>query len=108
MQCVAKFIFDAAVKGYLATAGEAWRSPETCALYAKEGKGILHSLHPERLAIDLNFFYEGKLITTGQQYEPLGRMWEAYSTEEFTCTAGVFFTPHQDSDHFSVSNGGVK
>ena len=39
-QCVARFIPDARALGYSATLGEAWRSPETCELYAKEGKGV--------------------------------------------------------------------
>jgi len=108
LQCVARFLFDARSMGYLATLGEGWRSPETCALYAQEGKGITNSLHTKRLAIDLNFFFQGKLLTTIEDYTPLGKLWESYSTSIYTCTAGVFFSPRPDSDHFSVEDNGVK
>ena len=101
-QCVARFIPDARALGYLATLGEAWRSPETCELYAKEGKGVEKSLHTERLAVDLNFFFQGKLIHTAEEYAPLGRLWESYSSPTMKCTAGVFFKTRVDSDHFSL------
>jgi hypothetical protein len=100
--CLARFIQDAAAQGYFATVGEAWRSPETCALYAKEDKGVVNSFHINRLAIDLNFFYHGALISTATEYAPLGKLWESYSTVEHKCTAGVFFKTRVDSDHFSV------
>lgn len=107
-RCVGRLISDAMSQGYLPTFGEAWRSPETCSLYQKEGKGIKNSLHQQRLAVDLNFFKEGKLLTTAREFEPLGRLWESYSEGDYRCTAGVFFAPNPDSDHFSVEHLGTK
>ena len=40
--------------GYELTFGDAYRSPEQAKLNAAAGKGIVNSLHCERLAIDLN------------------------------------------------------
>lgn len=104
LQCVARFLFDAKNMGYLSTTGEAWRSEETCALYKKEGKGIKASLHPLRLAIDLNFYYQGRIIETPSA---LAVLWESYSTKEYTCRAGFFFKPQPDSDHFSIEHNGI-
>jgi hypothetical protein len=65
-------------EGYQCTLGEAWRSPEQAAIYAKEGKGIRDSLHCERLAIDLNLFDEdGKYLNDFDDYEHIGTFWES-------------------------------
>lgn len=66
--------------GYSFTYGEAMRSPEQAAIYAKEGKGIIDSQHCHRLAIDINVFdSDGKYLDKTENYEQLGKFWESLS-----------------------------
>ena len=65
-------------QGYKCSLGEAWRSSEQAALYAKEGKGIQDSLHCERLAIDLNLFDDNDTyLHDREDYEIVGTYWES-------------------------------
>lgn len=91
-----------AIPGYTVTLGEAYRTQEQADWYAKNGEGIQHSLHTERLAIDLNLFVNGQLQTTTSAYLDLGIRWEAMGGS----WGGRFTKP--DADHFSLSFGGVK
>ena len=79
------------------TLGEAWRTSEQAAINAKKGIGIKNSLHCDRLAVDLNFFKDGLLITTplvvAEYWESLGGSW-----------GGRFGDP----PHFSLAYGGRK
>lgn len=80
-----KFIYD---HGHYCTFGEAYRTPEQAALYAKEDKGIVDSLHCKRLAIDLNLFKQTKMVVTCEralknaavctieEYRPIGQYWK--------------------------------
>lgn len=102
---VAELLLRAKELGYEVTLGEAWRPPETAALYATQGKGISKSLHTSRLAIDINLFYEGKLLSLSEQYKALGTWWEGQSTDLYTCVWGGRFN---DGNHFSIEHGGVK
>jgi hypothetical protein len=74
-------------------------------IYAKEGKGIRNSLHTMRLAVDLNLFKAGEFLTEKDAYGPAGEFWESLSTDDFECCWGGRFN---DSDHFSISHGGIK
>lgn len=75
---VAKLLMYITSKGYSVSLGEAWRPPEMAAIYAKEGKGIVHSQHIKRLAIDLNFFnQQGVLCMANQEIVPFGEYWES-------------------------------
>lgn len=102
--------------GYDVTVGEAWRSPETCEIYAKEGKGVAHSNHINRLAIDLNLFKDGKLLSLPQEYEPLGSYWESLSTPNYKCCwggnfkkgSGIGNKSRPDAYHFSIEHAGVR
>lgn len=88
--------------GYEITFGEAYRPPETAALYAEQGRGIKNSLHCSRLAVDLNLFRDGKYLTDTEDYRDLGEWWE-----ELTPLArwgGNFSRP--DGNHFSFTHGG--
>ena len=89
--------------GYKITVGEAYRPPETAALYERQGRGIANSLHTKRLAIDLNFFKGGKYITetevlldAGELAESLGLSW------------GGRFKKLPDGNHFSFEHEGVR
>jgi hypothetical protein len=102
---VAKLIQHADCLGYTITLGEVYRSPEEAARLAKAGKGIVSSLHTQRLAIDLNLFKDGFYQTASEAYGPLGEWWEGQSTTELMCHWGGRFS---DGNHFSVGHGGRK
>lgn len=88
--------------------GEAWRSEETCALYAKEGKGIKNSCHQLRLAIDLNVWVDGKLSNKKDDYQLLGDTWKTFSEDDFQCYWGGDFHSLADFYHFSIGHNGVR
>lgn len=90
-----------------ATFGEAWRSPETCEIYAKDGRGILHSLHPDRLAVDLNLFINDQPLAP-EDYQIAGDMWKDKSTPDAVCIWGGDFKDRPDVFHFSIEHNGVK
>ena len=100
----ALLILEAESRGYAVTLGEAYRSPEEAARLAKLGKGIVASLHTQRLAIDLNLFKDGTYLTASEAYRPLGEWWEGLSGEVTCCWGGRF----QDGNHFSISHNGRK
>ena len=84
-------------QGYSCTFGETFRTPEQAMIYAKNGKGILNSLHCKRLAIDLNLFSpEGKYLTDSALYEKFGTWWEILHPENRW--GGRF--PKPDGNHF--------
>lgn len=64
--------------GYTCTLGEAFRTHEQAELYAKQGKGIVNSLHCKRLAVDINIFSPGgEYLTATKDYEKFGLFWES-------------------------------
>ena len=65
-------------EGWVLTGGELWRSPEQQAIYLKSGRSkTMHSNHLRRCAIDLNFFWDGKLIWDAELIRPIGTYWES-------------------------------
>lgn len=102
---IAKLIHNITQAGYEVTLGEAYRPPETAALYAKQGRGIKKSLHTQRLAIDLNLFLNGKFLTQTDEYLVAGLMWEGYSEGDVICSWGGRFN---DANHFSCMHDGIK
>lgn len=101
-QLVGKLIQFAYDAGYGLTFAEAYRSPETAAIYAKQGKGIKNSLHTQRLAVDFNLFVDGKYCTKTEDYAQLGAYWESLDP---LCRWGGRF---KDGNHFSMEHEGVK
>lgn len=101
---VAKLIEFAYAQGYSLTFGEAWRPPETAAIYAKQGKGIKNSLHTKRLAVDFNLFKGDVYLTKSEDYRFLGEFWESLDP---LCRWGGFFS-RPDGNHFSIEHEGVK
>lgn len=91
--------------GYTVTYGEAWRTPQQAQWNADHGTGIAHSLHLDRLAVDLNFFRAGVWITDGQQLKDVADWWKSLTSSN----GGVYKwggdipAPHQDGNHFSLS-----
>ncbi len=86
--------------GFQVRCGETWRPPETAALYAQQGRGIQHSLHCDRLAIDLLLDKDGIWQPDTEAYRALGDYWETLHPR---CAWGGRFG---DGGHFSISYGG--
>lgn len=105
MVCQAGLVLQAVKMGYGVTGGELWRPEATAAYYAQHGLGIQHSLHTQRLAIDINLFKGTEFLTSKLDYQQLGLWWESQSTSSYKlCWGGNFATP--DSDHFSLAYDG--
>ena len=104
-QSAAKLIQRAAELGYTVTLGEAWRTPQQAQWDADHGSGISHSLHIERLAIDLNCFKNGQLIRDGSQLKDLGEWWKSLGPKY---RWGGDFTHLPDGNHFSITPDGVR
>ena len=65
--------------GFVVTGGELWRTPEQQLIYFNSGKSkTMKSSHLNRLAIDLNFFKDGKLVSDRAVLRPLGVLWESF------------------------------
>ena len=99
---VALLVLHAYELGYELTFGEAWRSPEEAARLAQTGHGIERSLHSDRLAIDLNLFFEGRWLTQTADFTDLGGWWKA---QHELCRWGGDFTK-PDGNHFSLTHEG--
>lgn len=84
--------------GYGATLDEAYRPPETAALYAKQGRGTIHSCHCQKLAIDINLFQAMKYCEQGEDYAPFGKWWKQ---QHVLCRWGGDFKS-KDYRHFSL------
>jgi hypothetical protein len=88
--------------GLALTFGDAFRSPEQAKANAASGKGIVNSLHCERLAVDLNLFINGTYQSAPDAYKPLGDYWKTLGG----AWGGDFTT--KDANHFSLAYGGRK
>lgn len=91
-------------QGYEITLGDAYRSPGCAALYVKMGKGIINSLHTQRLAIDLNLFLDGEYLTASEDHRVLGEYWKSLAPD---CRWGGDFDK-PDGNHYSIEHDGVK
>jgi len=62
---------------YEVTLGEVLRSKEQQAIHVKNGVSrVRFSRHQEKLAIDLNLFFDGKYCTDKEKYRIIGEEWE--------------------------------
>ncbi len=61
-----------------------------------------NSLHPMKLAIDLNLFLNGKYLRSTKAHEQFGRFWK--SLHPLCRWGGDFFKP--DGNHYSVEYRG--
>lgn len=104
-QSAAKLIQKAVDLGYTVTMGETWRTPQQAALNASDGKGIAHSLHIERLAIDLNFFKDGQYVQDGSLLKEVGEWWKTLGPKY---RWGGDFQHLPDGNHFSITPDGVR
>lgn len=105
-QAAAKLIQKAAELGYTVTLGEAWRTPEQAQWNADHHLGVAHSLHMERLAIDLNVFKDGvyQADDSSGAYSALGAWWKGQGAAYRW--GGDFQLV--DLDHYSISPDGVR
>ena len=96
----AKLIIHIFESGYKCTLGEAFRTQEQAMIYAKEGLGIAHSKHCERLALDLNLFdSNGNFIHDDDMYKQFGTYWQNLNISN---RAGCFWIHRPDADHFEM------
>lgn len=99
----ARLIFRATELGFTVTAGELYRTPEQQEIYMKTGRSqTMNSLHLSRLAIDLNFFKDGKLVYDKVVLAPLGSFWESLHPLNSWGGNGVKLV---DTPHFSRGIG---
>lgn len=104
-QDIARLILKAPEFGYGVTLGEAWRTPEQVLYNVAHGLGTSTSLHPQRLAIDLNLFRDGVIITDDTGHRELGAWWKSLGPNHRW--GGDFVHPRPDPDHYSISLDGV-
>ena len=88
--------------GYELAIGEAWRTPEMVAIYAERGTGSDKSVHPDKLAVDLNLFKDGEYLSTTEAHRPLGEFWKSIGGS----WGGDFSKP--DGNHYSLEWQGRK
>ena len=75
---VCKLIEYATEHGWVVTGGELFRTAEQQEIYLKTGRSrTMASNHLRRLAIDLNFFRDGKLVWDKTAIAPIGAYWES-------------------------------
>jgi len=82
LQDIAKLIVFADKNGYKLTAGQFWRPDELQEYYFKQGLSKTKTnRHGQRLAADLNVFFEGKYLSNDREkIKPLGVYWESLNT----------------------------
>lgn len=98
----ARLILEAQKFGLKVTAGELFRTQEQQDIYYQTGKSKLkHSLHQDRMAIDLNFFKrtlagELELTYNKSDIQALGDWWETLSPQNKWGGnwSGFIDTPH--------------
>ena len=74
---VCRLIQYATSQGWTITGGELYRTLEQQQIHVKAGRSkTMNSNHLRRLAIDLNFFKDGKLVWDKNTIAPLGSDWE--------------------------------
>ena len=95
---VCKLVQFATDNGFVVTGGELHRTPEQQAIYVKTGRSkTMNSNHIKRLAIDLNFFKDGKLCYDKVALSPVGDYWQSLNANN---RWGGYFKSLLDVPHF--------
>ena len=111
---IARLIAFADQQGIKLTFGEAYRTNDQQELYftgktlriedgelevisGKKRTKTMNSKHLSRLAVDFNFFKDGKLTYKLEDIEILGDYWESLNKNN---RAGMFFKSFYDAPHF--------
>lgn len=76
----------------------------SAAMQTSTSKGINHSVHSLRLALDLNLFEDGRFLDDTAAYLPFGAWWKA----NFSSYEARWGGDWGDADHFSFEYQGVK
>lgn len=95
-------------RGVCVSIGETYRPPELVKIYAARGIGSLTSVHPDKLAVDLQFFIDGNYLMKTESYQFAGEFWEGLSTGDVHCVWGGRFIKRPDGNHFSLAWQGRK
>lgn len=94
----ARLIQKATETGWTVTGGELYRTAEQQEIYVKSGRSkTMNSNHLKRLAIDLNFFKDGKLIYDQNALQSIGNYWESLSPKN---SWGGNWDSFKDTPHF--------
>lgn len=101
----AKFLLDvcaliqwATEHGWTITGGELTRPVEMQEIYIKTGRSrTMKSAHLRRLAIDLNFFKDGKYICTKSELQETGDYWEGLDSKN---SWGGNWSTFKDCPHY--------
>lgn len=95
---VARLIQKATEMGWTLTGGELYRTAEQQQIYVKTGRSkTMNSNHLKRMAIDLNFFKNGKLIYDIAALKPVGDYWESLNPKN---SWGGNWSSFKDVPHF--------
>lgn len=79
---VSKLIAFAYSEGYELTGGEWLRTEAQQMIYVNSGRSkTIHSRHLLKLAIDLNLFKDGKILTMPNELKFLGDYWESLNPD---------------------------
>lgn len=92
--------------GYHATWGDAYRSPEQAAQNAANHSGVAHSLHTDRLAVDINLFKDGVYIQDDTGHRELGAWWKSLGPHYRW--GGDIVHPRPDPNHYSITPDGIR
>lgn len=110
VQLTAKLIEFATAQGFDLTWGQTLRTEVEAAANVATGAGILNSLHTLKLAVDFSLFKDGAILLSTADYAPLGAYW--CGLNPLARWGGNFKDEHgnpkPDSDHFSLTYGGVE
>jgi hypothetical protein len=83
------------------TFGEAFRTADQQAIHLRDGKTkVKHSRHQDRLAVDFNFFINGKLTYDKAKLQHIGNFWENLRPSN---KWGGNWKTFQDTPHFQSS-----
>lgn len=102
MECLAKHLVWLLAEGYKVRGGELQRDARVAAMNATTGSGILHSLHIDKLAIDLNLFRNGQFLDKTSDHAQSGAHWK--SLHPLCAWGGDFSKP--DGNHLSIRYAG--
>lgn len=98
---IGKLIAYAYSSGIRLTFGHAWRSLEDQKRLVADGKSkTLKSKHLSRLAVDFNFFINGKLTYKRHELQVLGDYWESLHPDN---TWGGNWAEFVDTPHFQMA-----
>jgi hypothetical protein len=75
---ILKLLSWALEHGYEFTFGEAFRTAEQQEIYVRTGRSkTMDSKHLKRLAFDIFFFKDGRLLASKEEVQPIGNAWES-------------------------------